>query len=226
MRTFLKFILYPLLGIIGFVLCYFCFATISSKWPINAESTSQNKVIQLYILSNGVHTDLVMPVHSEWHNWETEFPYSNTLSRDTSFNYIGVGWGDKGFYLNTPTWGDLTAKVAFNAMFGLSTTAIHATFHDTLETGENCKAIYLTEPQYHKLIEYIQQSLQYSTTQKTVFIKTDAVYGKNDAFYEAKGSYHLFHTCNTWTNSALKVAGQKACLWTPFQSGILNQYTP
>ena len=32
----------------------------------------------------------------------------------------------------------------------------------------------------------------------------------NDAFYEAKGRYSLFFTCNTWTNNALKICKQKA----------------
>ena len=49
-------------------------------------------------------------------------------------------------------------------------------------------------------------------------------YGKNDAFYEATGRYSLFHTCNTWTNNALKIAGQKACVWTPFDTGIFYHY--
>ena len=47
---------------------------------------------------------------------------------------------------------------------------------------------------------------------------------KADAFYDAKGSYNLTRTCNTWTNNALKAAGLKACLWTPFDSGIFWQY--
>lgn len=54
-------------------------------------------------------------------------------------------------------------------------------------------------------------------------INTNAVYGKTDAFYEAKGKYSLFKTCNTWTNNALKASEQRACVWTIFQSGIFYQ---
>ena len=57
-------------------------------------------------------------------------------------------------------------------------------------------------------------------------IETDAVYGNHDIFYEAKGSYNLFYTCNTWTNSALKAANQKASLWTVYDKGILYHYQP
>lgn len=226
MRKLFKTFLYLILGILAFVLGYFAVATICSKWPSRPAGITEKPVLKLYILSNGVHTDLVMPVHSEWHNWEKEFSYNHTVGGDTTLTYIGVGWGDKGFYLNTPTWADLTLKVAFEAMFGLSTTAVHATFHHLPDSGEYCKPIYVTPTQYQSLIAYILQSLQYNPDGHTRFIETNAVYGQQDAFYEAVGSYHMFHTCNTWTNNGLKAAGQKACLWTPFQSGILNQYTP
>ncbi len=46
----------------------------------------------------------------------------------------------------------------------------------------------------------------------------------DDAFYEAKGSYSFMKTCNTWANSALKSAGQKAALWTPSDKGIFRHY--
>ncbi|MFM7854609.1 MAG: DUF2459 domain-containing protein [Flammeovirgaceae bacterium] len=49
-------------------------------------------------------------------------------------------------------------------------------------------------------------------------------YWDNDSFYEAKGTYNLFFTCNTWVNEGLKKAGLKACLWTPFDSGLLRKY--
>jgi hypothetical protein len=49
-------------------------------------------------------------------------------------------------------------------------------------------------------------------------------YGKHAAFYEAKGSYNLFYTCNTWANQALKAANQKAALWTVLDKGIFYHY--
>ena len=51
-----------------------------------------------------------------------------------------------------------------------------------------------------------------------------AYYGNHDSFYEAKGNYSLFFTCNTWANNALKSAGLRTCLWTPFDKGIFYHY--
>jgi hypothetical protein len=54
-------------------------------------------------------------------------------------NYLAFGWGDKGFYLNTPEWADLKVSTALNAAFGLSSSAIHSTFYKKLRENETCK---------------------------------------------------------------------------------------
>ena len=86
-----------------------------------------------------------------------------------------------------------------------------------------CKKVLVSEEEYKKIVVFIENSFQ-SDGEQFLKIDTDAVYGKNDAFYEAKGSYSLFFTCNTWANNALKAANQKAALWTPTDKGILCHY--
>jgi hypothetical protein len=71
---------------------------------------------------------------------------------------------------------------------------------------------------------YIQNSFDKDVDGHFINIKTTANYGLNDAFYEAKGSYSLFCTCNTWANNGLKSCGQKAALWTPSDKGIFLHY--
>lgn len=138
--------------------------------------------------------------------------------------FVAFGWGDKSFYLETPNWSDLKFKVAFNAVFGLSTTAIHATFYNSLQENESCKEIRISQQEYNKLCKYILQSFQLNEKSETINIPTNANYGNTDAFYEAKGTYNLFFTCNTWANNALKVSGLSCCLWTIFDTGIFLKY--
>lgn len=214
-----------LAGFIVFVLIYLLAAFTIPKIKVDAEVVN-NPSIEMYILSNGVHTDMVLPVKTAHVKWNEVFPYANTNGKDTTPDYIGIGWGDKGFYLNTPTWADLTFETAFKAVFGLSTTAVHATYHfkKELVLGENCKKLMLTTEQYNRLIQYIKSSLTLNANGSSQWIETNANYGNFDAFYEANGNYSMFHTCNTWSNNALKSCGQKACIWTPFQSGIFYHY--
>ena len=81
----------------------------------------------------------------------------------------------------------------------------------------------ISKKQYSLIIDTIKNSLQYKD-EKPINIKTTSQYGENDAFYEAIGSYSIFHTCNTWTNNLLKKASLPASFWVAFDDGILYQY--
>lgn len=223
MRKFLKYTGFTLLTFILLILLYIACAWIFSLITVRAERNSHHD-ITMYLKSNGVHADVVLPVKTEYKDWSKTILYENTRSNDTTLKYIAFGWGDKGFYLKTPTWADLKASTAFKAAFGLSSAAMHTTFYDHLKEGKRCVRLSISKEQYLRLIAYIEKSLQTDSTGKPIVIGAEARYNNHDAFYEAKGSYNLFHTCNTWTNNALKACGQKACWWTPFDKGILNQY--
>jgi len=221
---FLKWMAYVLGGFIMLILIYLGCEYVLSRSTVKEVPTADTKDILIYIQSNGVHTDLVVPVHHPLMNWETVFPFENTIRQQTDFSYIGIGWGDKGFYLNTPEWSDLKVSTALVAATGLGETAIHATYYRAVHEDQETKPIKISETQYQKLIAFVQAALEVDNEGKSIYIKTNAQYGNNDAFYEAKGAYTVFHTCNTWTNNALKAAGLRASRWTAFDKGILYQY--
>lgn len=213
-------------GLCYILLLLFVFITAScvlSRIPVKEKTTADTKDFEVYIKTNGVHTDVVIPVKTTEMDWSNLLKYQHLNTTDTNFKYVGIGWGDKGFYLETPTWGDLKFKTAFKAGFGLGSTAIHATYFYRVTENETCKKISISKQQYNHLVTYIKNSFQVDSLNQFVNIKTNAVYGNTDAFYEAKGKYSLFKTCNTWTNNALKASGQRACVWTIFQSGIFYQ---
>ncbi|WP_300565620.1 TIGR02117 family protein [Flavobacterium sp.] len=217
-----KIVGWTFLGIISFVIIYILSAFGLSRITVNSDVEPKDEVA-IYILSNGVHTDIVVPIKNDIKDWRNEIEFQQTKSKDSLANYLALGWGDKGFYLETPEWSDLKASVAFKAATGLSTSAMHTTFYRNLSEGENCKKIQISKENYQHLVSYISDSFERDADQKITWISGRS-YGKNDAFYEAKGSYNLFYTCNTWANNALKSANQKASLWTPFDTGIFSHY--
>ena len=218
-----KIILKSVLIFLGLIFFYLLTAYLLSKITVEKEANTKPEV-EIYILTNGVHTDIVMPTVSEQMDWSKQIRFKNTQAADSTYKYIAMGWGDKGFYLETPEWSDLKASVAFKAASGLSTTAIHATYYKQMKLGNDCKSMLISKEQYQRLITYIRDSFQKDSDGNFIPIKTNANYGKTDAFYEATGSYSIFKTCNSWANSALKACGQKCCLWTATDSGIFSKY--
>jgi uncharacterized protein (TIGR02117 family) len=210
-------------GLLGALALYAAAAVGLSRIPVRRRPPDGPEEVEVFILSNGVHTDIVVPVVGPQMDWRRLVAYADTPAADSTMAYVGFGWGDKGFYLNTPTWAELQPRVAFEAMFWLSTTAMHATFHHRPTEGPECVRLRLTRREYARLIRFIQDSFAYDRHGRTQHIQGHS-YGAYDAFYEAKGTYNLFYTCNSWANAALKTAGQRAALWTPFDHGIFRHY--
>jgi len=211
------------LGIVLFLALYTLAAFSLSRIAVNDDALNSANDVSIYIMTNGVHTDLVLPVKNEIKDWSSEIRFENTKAKDSTAQFLAFGWGDKGFYLNTPQWSDLKASTAFNAAFGLSTTAMHTTFYKSLKESKTCVRIGLSSDNYQKLVAYIETGFQHDNAQMPVFINA-CTYGKNDSFYEANGSYSLFQTCNSWANAGLKAANQKAAMWTVTDTGIFCHY--
>lgn len=219
----LKYFSISVVAIIVLLLLYLLVSLVIERIPVKAEMVD-NADIELYVLTNGVHTDLVVPVKTKQMDWRKYVKFEHTPSGRTDYKYIAFGWGDRGFYMETPRWSDLKLNVAFKAVFGIGTSAVHSTFYYNMYEDDNCIALKLSENQYSRLIEFILSTFRLNNQQQSIVIETDANYGSNDAFYEANGKYSLFYSCNTWTNQGLKRCGQKACLWTLFENGIFRQY--
>jgi uncharacterized protein (TIGR02117 family) len=182
--------------------------------------------IPIYLMKSGVHTDFILPVSNAIKDWRQEVPLSNTGFKDSNSRLISIGWGDQTFYMNTPTWSDLTLKTALSVPFGIGPSAIHATYYQQLLDDRPIVRLMLTTKQYQKLVRYIENTLQRNQKGSTKYIKATmpGVVTGNDAYYAAKGRYSLFFTCNSWVNSGLKSCQQKACYWTAFSGGIFYQY--
>ncbi len=210
--------------VFSLVLVYVLAALLLPFLEVPAKPAGEPKSIETYILTNGVHTDIVVPIVSPEMDWRAAVPFRNTKSQRTDFQYLSIGWGDKGFYLDTPEWSDLKFSTAVKAAFWLGESAMHCMFYDTMSENDQCKKIMLTETQYRDLVKFITDKFDRDRQGNFILIPTEAVYGEDDAFYEAKGSYNFLETCNTWTNNGLKVAGQKAALWTATDFGIFQHY--
>ena len=223
MKKTLKFLVKIVLAIFIFAISYVFLAVVIPYIEVNSDDLSASEDVSVYIKTNGVHTDIVVPIKSEFKDWSQTIPYSQIKSQDSTMQFIGFGWGDKGFYLNTPEWSDLKVSTAFNAAFGLGTSAMHATFFKHVTENERCVKINISAAEYQKLVSYIETHFEYDSHGKPIWIDA-TTYGQNDSFYEAKGAYTLFYTCNTWANNALKAMDQKAALWTPTDTGIFQHY--
>jgi uncharacterized protein (TIGR02117 family) len=210
------------------LLCYGLFAAISALIPVQAEAVANKETLtyDVYLLKSGPHTDFFVKAKTDVHDWTFDFPYANNADPDTSLPWLAIGWGDKGFYLNTPTWADLTVSTAVSAATGLGTAGVHATYYYTVPEDRPIVQLQLTENQYRRLCTYITRTLMADENGRRIMLEPlkPGVNYEHDRYYDAHGTYSMVHTCNTWINNGLKISGQRACLWTGFAEGIFYQY--
>ncbi len=206
---------------------WLAWALLLPKVKREAEDRKEPKEVSIYVRTNGTHTDIVMPKNMNLPNSVVSFNWNNLVNDslfkdvDSTYKYVAVGWGDKGFYLNTPEWKDLRLSTAFKAAFGLGSTAMHITYYRDMKVdGESTKQIKISAPDYQNLIAEITRS--FDLQDGTPKLIPHPAYGSHDNYFEAKGRYSLFKTCNTWTGNTLHKANITMGVWTPLQSGVMN----
>ena len=143
--------------------------------------------------------------------------------------YLAFGWGSQDFYLNFPNWSDVLWRpwkalcIVPHTISGFGKTALHTCYTYEPNLGTDCRRLTLSIAQYDMLVKYILESGKRNDA--GCFIRVPHDRQDHDAgFYEGTGRYSPFFTCNTWANSALKVCGQKCCLWTAFSPPISWKY--
>ncbi len=210
------------LVVLGVPLMYVVLAFLFGLLPANRNSVQPAEGIQIYIISNGVHTDIALPIQTPGVNWAPLFPAVHFKDiQPAQMTHIAFGWGDQGFYLETPTWDDLKASTAMRALFLKSPTAMHVTYYRNPRTSEWVRPLMISPEQYTQLIGFIKDSFAQDAAGNPVLIPGKG-YRNNDTFYAANGSYSLFNTCNDWTGRALRKAGIKTGIWTPFSQSIMH----
>ena len=209
-RLLLVLLIFPI-----FIVLYLLIALILSNIPVNTNQLTKNKTHKIYLSTNGVHLDIVVNKN------DIDNIMLNRMALVDDYQYYAFGWGEENFYLNTPTWDDLTISTAFKAMFLKSSTIIHLTrYHNNQADWVSIK---ITDEKLRALTKYINESFVLNKQESFIFVNS-TWYSQRDKFYKAKGSYSLFFTCNSWANDAFKQSGIKACVWTAFDFGLLNRH--
>ena len=131
-RKIIRWIQNAIITFISLVVLYFLLAVLLTIIPTNSNYKPPGKGISIYLISNKVHTDFVLPVNTQQKDWQKVFPDTTFGIVDSSFKYISFGWGDKDFYLNTPTWADLKWNIAFIIVSVSSNPAITPAFASSM----------------------------------------------------------------------------------------------
>ena len=170
----------------------------------------------LFVCASLAHADIVVPLNDEAGQWRAAFYAVAGNVPDSA--YLAIGWGDLGFYRDTPRWSDLSAKTAFRALAGLGPTTLHVLAVNAPTQASACVKIRVDRQGREALSHFILATAQNDVSGHPRLIASPRA---GEAFYAAKGRYSPWRTCNVWASQALAAAGMPAARWAPFSFDVM-----
>jgi uncharacterized protein (TIGR02117 family) len=207
--------------VLGLVLLWFLAAEALSR--LAAHHDYERGEIDIFLISNGWHADLALPMRAAGIDWQADLPPSDFKAADPGAAYVAFGWGDRDFYLETPRLSDLRLGTALRALLGQGRSVLHASYLHPPHAGPEVRSLKISRAAYLRLARSLQQSFARDPAGRPVVIPGRG-YGPADAFYEAKGSYSPFLTCNAWMGERLSEAGLPGGVWTPMAGQLLRHW--
>ena len=207
-------------GLVALPLVYFLAVMIGFLIPANAGWKEAREGVTVFIQTNGVHTWVVVPKVSAEADWRPlARPEHLKDPRYGRSSHVAFGFGNRDFYLNTPTWGDLSLRTAVAAAVGGGPSLMHVDhFHDPRPLDYQ-RPLRLSSAEYRRLTRYLLASFDYRGDRWIPL--PGRGYGPSDAFYESRRPYNFTRTCNEWTGEALRAAGVRTGVWTPLSQSIM-----
>lgn len=82
---------------LGLFVSLYIIGVFSLSHIVVPKQAEQPDEVSIYIITNGDHTDVVVPVKNEVKDWSQEIKYTNTLGRDTTPALLALGWATRVF---------------------------------------------------------------------------------------------------------------------------------
>lgn len=191
-------------------------AWIGSSIPRNAAWREPAQGVEIMVGTNGIHTELVLPLVTAEKDWRPAFPAADIALPGRDYTHVAVSWGEREVFLETPTWWDLKPTTALRVIGIGGDGLIHAAHYVRPAPSDDMRPLRLTSAEYSRLAAAIETALPQGER-----VRHDG-YGPQDVFYHAPGSYTVDNTCNQWTSNMLAAAGVRTGWWTPFAGGVMK----
>ncbi|MHB8455951.1 MAG: DUF2459 domain-containing protein [Acidiferrobacterales bacterium] len=155
--------------------------------------------VAIGVIDEGWHTSLILPA-------EVLSPSLAGLRyRFPDAKYLVFGWGNRNFYkTDNPGIGTAIASLFASASIIL-VQGLSEPPQQEAPPGMNVRWLCLSPSGTRKLDVYLNKYFQKDGHDELVSVQPGPL--PNREFFASSGTYDAFHTCNTWTVEALRVAG-------------------
>ena len=190
---------------------------------INCHITNEECKFSVCIINDGMHINIVLPVNNNIVDWG-KFINISTIGKGgkDNYKYLTFGWGDRDFYIQTPTLAELNLITAFKALFLPTPSTILVQGFSEIPQNQETKCVEVTQTDYLQLTQFIQKTFQMDSQNEPIRIANG--HSSNSGFYAANGNYSIVKTCNNWVAEALRKANVDTPLWAGLSSAVMLHF--
>lgn len=199
---------------------YMIAALVGSLVPVNRGWTEPAQGTTVYLATNAIHTDLILPVKAQGLDWAPLLPNRDFAAPPAGAAWVAFGSGEERVYLDTPTWWDITPRTIWSALTG-GRRVMHVEYVQSPFYA--ARQIHLRPEEYRRLWAAIRADFVLDPYGRPKRIDHPG-YGPDDAFYRATGRANAVRTCNAVVARWLSLAGVETSVWPPFENGLVWRY--
>ena len=180
-------------------LCALWLATCETAPPPPADNDAPRTHV-IPVASNGWHTAIVVPAPA--------LADTGLLPEVADFPdaaFLEFGWGDRIYYPAKEKTIGMTLSAALVPTPAVMHMAGLAAAPRDGGSSREVVAVPLTEAGFLNLVEALAAEFERPAGGRAVSVSRGLYPGSR--FYNARGEFHLFNTCNTWTARMLRAAG-------------------
>ncbi|NJP09016.1 MAG: TIGR02117 family protein [Leptolyngbyaceae cyanobacterium RU_5_1] len=211
---------YPVLGLVAGVALLAIAALTPRKWSFSQTEPCEFTV---YVSGDEFHTNFFVPVETSVYDWGDHLNLDGIAgSSSKDYRYLQFGWGDRIFYMETPSWDQVSPTNALRSLFfWQNASAMFVKGHSSVPhfPNETLKCIRLSKTDYLALMNFIDTSFQADKQGHKQRIGSGQ--DQQSGFYAAHGYYSAIKTCNSWTADGLRAANINTPLWAGLAAPIM-----
>ena len=155
----------------------------------------------IYVVSNGYHSGIVVPASALFAEGDPpealDFP---------SAVFLEFGWGDRAYYPAKKKTLIMTLTAGAAPTPAIMHIAAHHAPPKAGDSGREMLSLRLTEEGFQNLIKALSADFERLDGKSRAKAVSRGL-TSDSYFYNARGEFHLFNTCNTWTAHKLQAGG-------------------
>ncbi|MCY6380676.1 TIGR02117 family protein [Hoeflea prorocentri] len=217
-RRFFKAVAITTATVLAIITLYLAAAIAGTVWTVPGKSPASTPVHTVYVLSNGFHSDIALPVIGGRAPANVPVQSDDLPHGLEGARYLVFGWGSQTAYTSLLALSDLTASIIVRSL-AFDRSVIHVLPLPVAPHGLGVFRVDLDNDQYERLVRFIAASFD-TDMNGDVELLDGVTQGFGDVFYRATGRFNPFYGCNAWTGQALRQAGVEVGYWTPFAQSI------